>query len=98
MLDKWLEWCIFMRVSKDVPVLRLPISNYDEVRRMRNSQLVCVLRSAVLSPDKVRRFRPAPPADYDAYRVRIEVESVCIDLLTNGKPVFCCSFESAETY
>ena len=82
MLDKWLEWCIFMRVSKDVPVLRLPISNYDEVRRMRNSQLVC----------------PAPPADYDAYRVRIEVESVCIDLLTNGKPVFCCSFESAETY
>lgn len=88
-----------MRVSSpEVPTLRLPISNYAEMRHMRNSQLVCVLRSAVLSPEKVRRFRPAPPSEYDAYRVRMEAECICVDLLTEGNSVFCCRFEAAEGY
>lgn len=65
---------------------------------MRNSSLVSVLRSAVLSPEKVRRFRPAPPSEYDAYRVRMEAECICVDLLEDGKAVFCCRFESAEGY
>lgn len=65
---------------------------------MRNSRLVCVLRSAVLSPEKVHRFRPAPPAEYDAYHVRMEAECICVDLLEDGKAVFCCRFESAEDY
>ena len=68
------------------------------MRQMRNSRLVCVLRSAVLSPEKSRRFRPAPPTDYDAYRVQITAEHIIVDLLTDGCAVFRCLFESAEDY
>lgn len=88
-----------MRVSKaNLPTLRLPISNYAEMRRMRNSQLVCVLRSAVLSPEKVGRFRPAPPADYDAYRVQITADYISVDLMRDGCAVFRCRFEEAGDY
>ena len=98
-LDKRFKYSIVMRVSKtNLPTLRLPISNYAEMRRMRNSQLVCVLRSAVLAPEKVRRFRPEPPADYDAYRVRITADNISVDLMRDGSAVFRCMFEEAGEY
>lgn len=65
---------------------------------MRNAQLVSVLRAGVLSPEKMFRFKPMPPQEHDAYRVRMELERVCVDLLSDGKVVYCCQFEAAEDY
>ncbi len=81
---------------KNVPTLKLPTTDYEQMLTMSNHRLVCLLRSAVLAPERVARFSPRPPAEHDAYRVRHERGCIAVRLYAEGSEIFCCQFEPAD--
>lgn len=85
-------------VSKNVPSLTLPTSDYEQMKGMSNRRLVCVLRTAVLAGDRIGRFSPRPPENHDAYTVEHRAGCIDVHLLSGGTEVFCCKFVPAETY
>lgn len=87
---------IFHVSPKNVPTLKLPTSDFEQMLTMSNHRLVCLLRSAVLAPERVGRFHPRPPAEHDAYRVRHERGYIAVHLYAEGQEVFCCRFLPAE--
>ncbi len=83
-------------VSKNVPHLTLPTSDYEQMRGMSNRRLVSLLRSAVLAEDRAGRFSPRPPEQHDAYTVEHRTNCIELYLMRGGEAVFCCRFVAAE--
>ena len=78
--------------DKNIPQLTLPTDGFDVMMHMSRSHLVALLRSEVLTPERAGRFQPRPPAERDAYRVRISPGRIDIRLLSGEKSVFCVTF------
>ncbi len=79
-----------------IPILKLPTSDYDQIRTMHNQRLIHVLRTEVLAPDRLARFSPRPPREHDAYVVVRLGGSVKVNLLLEGRVVFHCVFLPTE--
>lgn len=82
--------------DSNIPHIKLPTSDYSQMRHMNTMRLIRVFRSAVLAPDRWGHFSSRPPAEHDAYRVRYEADCISITLLQSGAAVFRCVFMPAQ--